>query len=98
MEGRQKKESKDKIDFLPIVKKCLTKLVNPESDRDIIACVNKFNKEMRKAHNILTSTQGLDITEEEQLQRIQDLKQAIEQKKALLEECIACFESWKEEQ
>ena len=34
------------------------------------------------------------MTEEEQIQKIQDLKKAIEQKKRLIEECEKCYASW----
>lgn len=87
------------FDFIPIVKRLLQLLMNPNTtEKDITQCAGQFREEMDKAQKNLLATAGLDMTEEEQKQKISDLEEAIRQKQHLIEECQRCFESWQNDE
>ena len=97
MSRRSKREKIPTFDFLPIVKEILNLHVDPSvqnREKDIEAACNKFLDTLKEAQRYLTSASGLDMTEEEQEQKIRDLELAIQQKKQLIEECQKCFDSW----
>ena len=89
-----KKLSK-KFNFIPNVRQILTLISSPDAQlKDIIDSATQFRNNMEEAQKILNQIPGLDMTEEEQIQKIEDLKNAIKQKKRLLEECERCYQSW----
>lgn len=93
--NRRENRNRD-FDFIPIVKRVLSLLMKAETtEKDMAVCASQFREEMDKAQKNLAATAGLDMTEEEQKQKIRDLEEAIAQKRHLLEECQRCFESWK---
>ena len=98
MSTKKSKTSKP-FEFIPIVRECLNLLVKSEAtEKDISHIASQFNEKMEEAQKILAHTPGLDMTEEEQEQKIADLKEAIRQKQHLIEECQKCFESWRNEE
>lgn len=46
---------------------------------------------MKEAHDYLRSTSGLDLTEEQQNQRINELQSLIQQKRNLIKECSELY-------
>jgi hypothetical protein len=56
--------------------------------------IAQFNSQMAGAVQLLENTPGLDMTEEEQLERIAELEEAIRQKEELILECRREFELW----
>ena len=66
------------------------------TEKDIAQCSSQFIQKMDEAQKYISNVPGLDMTEEEQNQRIEELKEAIRVKKHLIEQCEKCFETWKE--
>ncbi|OHT03233.1 hypothetical protein TRFO_29420 [Tritrichomonas foetus] len=98
MSSRRGKKA-NPFEFIPIVRELLNLLVKPEAtEKEISNVASQFVNKMDEAQKILANTPGLDMTEEEQEQKIADLQEAIRQKQHLIEECQRCFESWKDEQ
>ncbi|KAK8878382.1 hypothetical protein M9Y10_005150 [Tritrichomonas musculus] len=90
-----------KFEFISIVRDLLSLLVNSDAtdkEQEITRLSHEFLNKMEEAQKVLADTPGLDMTEEEQEQKIEDLQRAIDQKKLLIEECQRCFESWKDEE
>jgi hypothetical protein len=88
----------DPFDFVQCVRDCLALLVKAETtEKDMNQCVTEFMTRMDRAKKKLQETPGLDMTEEEQYQRIADLEEAISQKERLIAECQKCFESWQDQ-
>ena len=98
MSTKLKKENRDKDDpfaLLPIVYDLLKKFTLAETtDKDIQTTANAFMEQMNKAQKALRQTPGLELTEEEQNQKISELEEMIKQKEQLIEECTKCLESW----
>ena len=99
MSTKLKKENKEKSDdpfaLLPCVYEILKKLTMAEtSDKDIQTAANAFMEQMNKAQNALRQTPGLELTEEEQNQKISQLEEMIRQKEQLIEECTKCLSQW----
>ena len=95
--SRRENRNRDRpFDFIPIVKRVLSLLRKSETtEKEMAHCATQFREEMDKAQKSLAATPGLDMTEEEQKQKIRDLEEAIAQKEHLIAECQRCFESWK---
>jgi hypothetical protein len=85
----------DPFDFVQCVRDCLALLVKDGvTEKEVTQCANEFNQRMDRARKKLAEAPGLEMTEEEQLQRIADLEEAIRQKEYLIQECRKCFETW----
>ena len=101
MSTKSRKENKDKEDpfaFLPIIFDLLKKFTLAETtEKDIANVANSFNEQMTKANKALHQTPGLELTEEEQLQKIKELEEMIEQKEQLIEQCTKSLQQWTEE-
>ena len=95
--SRRENRNRDRpFDFIPIVKSILSEIRKSEAtEKEMVLLATQFREEMDKAQKILAATPGLDMTEEEQKQKIRDLEEAIAQKEHLIAECQRCFESWK---
>ena len=89
-------KKKRTYEFLPLVKDTLKKLISPTATEvEIQQSIKKFRSRMESAHKIIESTRGLELTEEEQIKRIEELKVLIVQKRQLIEDCNALLEEWK---
>lgn len=96
-----RRSKKTQFEFIPIVKELLNLLVKPDSpnrEQEIIKVSQDFLQKMEDAQKALASAPGLDMTEEEQEQKIAELQEAISNKKKLLEDCNRCFESWEDDE
>lgn len=96
-----RRSKKTQFEFIPIVRELLNLLVKPDSpdrEQEITRVSREFLQKMDEAQRALANAPGLDMTEEEQEQKIEDLQRAIDQKKQLIEECQRCFESWQDEE
>ena len=96
-----RRSKKSQFEFIPIVRELLNLLVKPDSpdrEQEITRVSREFLQKMDEAQRALANAPGLDMTEEEQEQKIEDLQRAIDQKKQLIEECQRCFESWQDEE
>lgn len=96
-----RRSKKSQFEFIPIVRELLNLLVKPDSpdrEQEITRVSREFLQKMDEAQRALANAPGLDMTEEEQEQKIEDLQNAIAQKKQLIEECQRCFESWQDEE
>lgn len=92
---KKQRNTLKKLTFIQNVKEVLELLYKPNVDiKEIHMAVEKFNNQMDNVREELKKSIGLDMTEEEQLQKIQDLEKSIELKKKLIEECRKCYESW----
>jgi len=49
---------------------------------------------MEEAQKVLANMPGLELTEEEQIQKISELESMIEQKQKLIDECTAVLNYW----
>lgn len=86
------------FDFLPIVREILQKIASPEtSEKDISTIANQFSEKMKEAQKILHNTPGLELTEEEQIQKIAELEEMIKQKQHLIDECTKQIQEWNNE-
>ncbi|EAY02931.1 hypothetical protein TVAG_040810 [Trichomonas vaginalis G3] len=52
---------------------------------------------MKEAQKILHNTPGLELTEEEQIQKIAELEEMIKQKQHLIDECTKQIQEWNNE-
>lgn len=95
MSSKRSKQSAT-FEFLPLVRNCINMLVKEDvSEKDLTQGLREFIQKMDEAQRYIANVPGLDMTEEEQNQRILDLKEEIRMKKHLIEQCEKCFETWK---
>jgi DNA-directed RNA polymerase specialized sigma54-like protein len=94
--SRRQRNKSSPFNFIPIVHDAIHLLAKCDStQKDRMAqLTNQFMSKMEEARKVLENTPGLDMTEEEQIQKIADLEAAIHQKQALIAECTELFESW----
>lgn len=92
---KSNKKTSAAFDFLPIVRELLQKIASAETtEKDIATIANQFSEKMKEAQKVLHNTPGLELTEEEQNQKIAELEEMIKQKQHLIDECTKNLKEW----
>jgi hypothetical protein len=94
--SRRQRTKSSPFNFIPIARDAthlLAKCRSTEKDR-VTQLTNQFISKMEEARKVLDGTPGLDMTEEEQIQKGADRKATIHQKQALIAQYAKLFESW----
>jgi hypothetical protein len=83
------------FDFIQPVRELIQLCVKPDAqEAEVARRAGEFNTKIDDARKLLASKRGLEMTEQEQLDKIRHLEAAIEQKKQLIAICGERFESW----